>query len=244
VPTRPSEPFAEVDDLSRYFHRYKWGGPQDETASGKGSTLHYTAGLRDWLPGLLRRLGVHRFLDAPCGDFNWMRTVDLDGISYIGMDIVADLTGHLQQTYGSERRRFLTGDITRDPLPEADLMMCRDCLFHLPYAYDWQALENFARSGIPYLLTTSHLGRNRDIDQPGQWRQLNLMAPPFTFPPPLEQVDDWVDGHPRRIMGLWSREQVSEALAAREAPQRTHVPAAAPEPPSPSSLKRRRRPRA
>lgn len=208
----PARSCAPSDDLSQYFHKNKWGGPDAESLSGKGSTLRYTEQLRGWLPGLLRRLNVETLLDAPCGDFNWMKAVELGSTRYIGMDIVADLIADLEQAYASPERRFLVGDITRGDLPAADLMLCRDCLFHLPYEYDWRFLENFARSGIPHLLTTSHLGRNRDIERPGQWRQLNLMTAPFHLPPPLEQVDDWIEGHPRRIVGLWSAEQIQEVL--------------------------------
>ena len=30
-------------------------------------------------------------IDAGCRDFNWMRTVDLPSIEYIGVDVVSDL---------------------------------------------------------------------------------------------------------------------------------------------------------
>ena len=61
-----------------------------ESRSGRGSTLAYTKPLRRSLAKSLRRLNATVFLDAPCGDFNWMRHVELpDGTSYIGGDIVA-----------------------------------------------------------------------------------------------------------------------------------------------------------
>jgi hypothetical protein len=40
---------------------------------------------------VLHDLGAQSLLDAGCGDFNWMRTVDLPGIKYIGVDVVSDL---------------------------------------------------------------------------------------------------------------------------------------------------------
>ncbi len=200
------------DKLSTYFRKNKWGDESSETVSGSGSTLKYTENLRQKLPALLKKYDVKVFLDAPCGDFNWMKEVGLSDIQYIGMDIVPDLIIQNHSRYARVGRVFLAGDITRDALPMSDLMQCRDCLFHLPYKDIVRFLDNFARSTIPYLLTTTHLlTHNKDIERPGQWRQLNLKRPPFRFPEPLETIDDWIEGHPRRQMGLWTIEQVAEA---------------------------------
>jgi hypothetical protein len=34
---------------------------------------------------------VKSLLDIPCGDFHWMRRVNLQGLSYVGADIVREL---------------------------------------------------------------------------------------------------------------------------------------------------------
>lgn len=49
-----------------------WG--HAETVSGPGSSLENTATLRRALPSLVTRYGLKRVVDAPCGDFNWMKT--------------------------------------------------------------------------------------------------------------------------------------------------------------------------
>ena len=46
--------------------RRGWGS--DESGSGIGSELGATEALREYLPGLFKRLGVRKVLDAPCGD--------------------------------------------------------------------------------------------------------------------------------------------------------------------------------
>src|SRR5690349_12831924 len=71
-----------------------WGAA--ESISGLGSELDATAVLRAELPDLLRRLGVRRLLDAPCGDGGWIATADL-GVSVTGVDVVPDLIGALQR---------------------------------------------------------------------------------------------------------------------------------------------------
>jgi len=194
------------------FFKGQWGG--GESLSGKGSSIEYTEKLRAALPSLIERYKVDVFLDAPCGDFNWMRKVDLPNTRYIGMDLVPDLINDNRAKYASPKRQFLVGDITLTPLPAADLMMCRDCLFHLPYDFIYRFFANFLNSNIPLLLLTSNLiAHNKDIPIPGRWRQLNMTRPPFSMPPAIESIEDWIEGHPRRCMGLWVKAQVAEFLA-------------------------------
>ena len=185
-----------------------------ESRSGPGSTMAYTAGIRAALERIVveRRIGV--FLDAPCGDFHWMRAVPLPAATrYIGGDIVPDLVADLTRKYGDDRHAFQALDITRGPLPDADIWMCRDCFFHLSYADIARALQNFAAANIPLLLLTSHIpppdGRyeNHDIVT-GDARPIDLRAEPFGFPEPVERFDDWVAPFSPREMGLWTREQV------------------------------------
>ena len=71
------------------YARNSWGS--NESVSGPGSELGFTSGLQVELAKMLRELGVQSLADAPCGDFNWMRCVDLAGIRYLGVDIVAEL---------------------------------------------------------------------------------------------------------------------------------------------------------
>jgi len=47
-----------------------------ESRSGTGSSLEQTAQLRRELPRLIAETGVRRFLDAPCGDCNWIAELD------------------------------------------------------------------------------------------------------------------------------------------------------------------------
>ena len=196
----------------------------EESASGLGSTLKYTEKLRQQLPGLFREHKIRKVFDAPCGDFNWMRLVVRDtDIDYVGGDIVQPLIQALNRQYGSSRIRFVHIDLTQGTFPAADLMICRDCLFHLSFRDTRAVLANFVRSGIPYLLTTSHVNTDgfHNVDIPtGGFRRIDLYAAPYHFPRGvLSTVDDWVEPDPPRQMGLWSREQVEQALSRWRLPQ-------------------------
>jgi hypothetical protein len=98
-------------------------------------------------------------------------------------------------------------------LPQADLMLCRDCLIHLSEETIFLALANIIRSGIKYLLITTHPhGQNRSI-RTGDWFPINLCAPPYNFPPPLRTIDDWVPPFDRRQLGRWEIESLRRVLS-------------------------------
>jgi len=179
--------------------------------SGEGSNLDRTAVLRAKLPALLARHDVRSILDAPCGDFYWMKEVPLGDIDYTGADIVPEIIERDVEWYAGPRRRFVVCDLVSDPLPTADLILCRDCLVHLPYAETRRAIDNFRRSGAVWLLTTTFTGdrENRDIEI-GDWRPISLERPPYGFPPPLDvineesdEVDEALGAFPDKSLGLW-----------------------------------------
>lgn len=169
--------------FERIYSTNLWSDP--ESRSGIGSGLDSTRVLRAELPKALRRLETRVLLDVPCGDFTWIKHVDLNGIEYIGGDIVPSIVEENQRLHASESRRFALVDLTRDELPYADVLLCRDCLVHLSYANIRAVLANIARSKIRNVLMTSFPGRggNRDV-QDGDWRTLDFQSPPFSFPEP------------------------------------------------------------
>jgi hypothetical protein len=201
----PREVFSEI------FRRNIWG--YQETASGGGSTLHYTKSLRESLPGLIGDLEIGTMLDLPCGDFHWMSEVTLPVTHYIGGDIVPGLIATTQNRYGRPAREFRTIDLCNDVLPQADLLLCRDCFMHLSEEMIFLSLANIIRSDIKYLLTSTYPdGRNRTI-RIGDWFPINLCAPPYNLPPPLRTIDDWVPPFDRRQLGLWEIESLRRVLS-------------------------------
>jgi SAM-dependent methyltransferase len=170
----------------RFSEIYKdnaWGDP--ETVSGGGSRLDRTAEVREILPVLLKTLKVKTLLDAGCGDWNWMSTLDLGAIEIQACDIVPQMMTRNARKYALSNVIFTCKDITTSPLPRVDLILCRTVLFHLSFANVRKALENFKASGSKYLLATTHPNQavNEDI-QDGNWRRLNLQAAPFNLPEP------------------------------------------------------------
>ena len=48
-------------------------------------------------------------------------------------------------------------DLTKDALPNCDLIRVRDCFIHLSFESIFAALRNITQSKIRYLLTTHHV---------------------------------------------------------------------------------------
>jgi SAM-dependent methyltransferase len=177
-----------------------------ESSSGPGSRREHTQRLRIELPRLLSRLGIRRLLDIGCGDFNWMRETQLGVDLYIGVDVVFDVVLANRLRYGSARRRFLLRDITRDPLPRADLVLCRDVLIHFPNDDLVTALQAIIASGSRYLLAGTYTGRaqNKPIVL-GDWRPVNLQLAPLSLPPPIEALVETPaeEGYDDKRLALW-----------------------------------------
>lgn len=181
--------------FARIYESRAWRG--SESLSGAGSSLAATVEIRRRLPEIIDRYGVRHLLDAPCGDFHWMQKVvrTRPTLHYTGGDIVTKLIADNRRRFGTGRVRFEPLDITADPLPAADLMMVRDCLFHLSHADIGRFLANLARSEIELLLTTTNVIEgetivNRDIES-GDFRPIDLFAQPLGFPRScLESFED------------------------------------------------------
>lgn len=190
------------------YRTNRWGS--DETRSGTGSERARTRGIAAELGVLIRDLGIRSVLDIPCGDFNWMQDVSLDGVRYSGYDIVADLiTGNLAR-HGGPGRSFRVLDFTADPVPKADLgadlILCRDALVHLSYQHIFAALKHFHDSGSKYLLTTTFASTQENVDiGPGWWRPINMQRSPFNLPEPLRMLADGEsdDFYADKVLALW-----------------------------------------
>ena len=154
----------------------------------------------------MKRYNIKSILDLPCGDFNWMKQINLNGIKYHGADIVEPLIMENKKLY--QKYEFSVINLVKDTLPKVDLIFCRDCLFHLPNNLIREALKNIKKSGSKYLLTTTYSWKhlpNMDC-KVGQWRRLNLELEPFSLPAPIELI---VEGTYRdKSMGLWLIENI------------------------------------
>ncbi len=204
------ESLADLN-LAQRFRRIHdtnmWGAAA--SASGLGSEIDATIVLRTELPRLFKKLGMTSLLDAPCGDAGWINKVDL-GVRIVGVDIVPALIASLQAraAAGEIKGEYHLADITLDPLPRCDAILCRDALVHLSFANIERAVANFKASGAVWLIATTFPDWQTNGDcEDGDWRALNFALKPFSWGPPVELINEncteagggWRD----KSLGVW-----------------------------------------
>ena len=220
----------EISNLTKLFteiHKNgNWKKTQNESDSGDGSTLKETECIRKQLESLLISLNITSLLDASCGDFNWMRFVNLpQNCNYVGCNIVDDVVQKNMTTYGNDKRKFIKLNICQDYIPNVDLIFCRDCLVHLSLENTRIALQKFHSSGSKYLLTTTFPNRTHNSTDAyvgsqshglDGWQPLNLQIEPFNLPPPLilinEECTESNGAYSDKSLGLWKLDDIADSL--------------------------------
>ena len=175
--TKTSEIFTQI-----YKTNY-WN--DTESKSGTGSSLKSTENIRKELPLLLKEFKINSLLDIPCGDFFWLKKIidDLD-INYLGGDIVEDIIGN-NKKFENHKIKFKRIDLLNDSLPDTDLILCRDCLFHFSYEDINKTFNNLKKTNFRYLLITNHDLENKNIDNKniltGSFRFIDFHKKPYNF---------------------------------------------------------------
>lgn len=202
---------ATIEERFEFIYRRNYWGNK-ETVSGAGSTIAATEATRRALERFIRENRIHSMLDAPCGDWNWMKHVRFHSkFRYYGADIVGPLINELRDRFEDKHRHFFTTNIIQDPFfDDVDLWLCRDTLFHLSFSDIRRVLLNFCRSNIPMALITHHPGADnlQDIDT-GYFRPVCLTAPPFRLPMPMLEIKEQGE----RVLGLWTRELINASIS-------------------------------
>lgn len=160
-----------------------WGRDGNQVGySGPGSTVEATLQYRLMLSKFIELLGIQTVVDAGCGDWTFSRNIDWGRVMttgwYIGYD-ASEIAIEKAKRYEWQSRHFEVRDIT-EPLPQADLLLCKDVLQHLPNAMVIDFIRNnLVRGKYKWAIITNDKGsENRDIVV-GDHRPLDLSLPPF-----------------------------------------------------------------
>lgn len=201
------------DRFTIIYQEELWKG--SESVSGYGSGLTYTENLRKMIVEIVNSFKIGSILDLACGDFNWMRyVVDKIPAYYLGVDIVDSMIEKNRLNYETDKVKFTTLDVVNDEIPSADLVICRDVLFHLPNEDILRIINKVVKSSSKYLLITNHIAEetesfeNIDIST-GDFRRIDLFRPPFNLPKSfILSIGDWLYPDPPRNMILFEVEQL------------------------------------
>lgn len=205
-----------MDDIEKIFsaenHSYARIDIDNFSVCGCGSQMdNSTKNIREELYNFLKKHSIRNIADIPCGDFFWMRHICLHEIGYVGGDIITGQIEKLKKNFPD--KKFKRIDLRIDPLPEVDLLFCRDCLFHLSNFDKKKVFENFLNSQIPFLLMSNHPGSYNNLEiKTGDFSHINWQLDPWNFEPPLDVLYDSNEGYDTKEMQLYSKNQILKFL--------------------------------
>jgi len=196
-----SRRFEKIYELGVWIH-----SKDQVAASGVGSELEATVGLRSSLTGLLSDLKVQTLVDVGCGDWTWMSKVELP-CTYLGLDIVENVVERNRAAYSKPGIDFHRLDAVAEPIPDCNAVLCREVIFHLSFTDGLSLIKNIKRHAEWLIITTdTTIWFNSDIPS-GDFRMLNLQYRPFHFPKPEREIcdDSVADG---RKLSVWRTESL------------------------------------
>ncbi len=195
---------SAADIFTRIYRSNGW--KSSESRSGPGSCVHRTLNIRTEIPQIVEELNIRSFIDAPCGDFNWIKLIVDQIPNYRGMDIVHDVVKRNKALYPEVS--FQVGNVVTDLL-ECDLLLCRDCLFHFTQTDVMKTINNIKRGKVRYLLTTDFENPtyvNKKLST-GQFAPIRLQSKPYNFPAPLRKIKE---DSPHKYLSLWRVEDLPQ----------------------------------
>jgi SAM-dependent methyltransferase len=151
--------------------------------SGEGALPKYAKPYKEFLEQFIRDRRIKSVVDYGCGDWQFSRLINWDGIQYLGLDLVDSLIEHHKRVYQTDNITFLALEETPTLLPDADLIILKDILQH----WSNQSITSFMPKIVKYkfaLITNCVNLRgetaNRDILD-GYFRPLDLRERPFSY---------------------------------------------------------------
>ena len=134
----------------------------NESVSGYGSELKNTINIEKEIINIVKKYQIKSILDAPCGDFNWVKNVLDKNLSYIGGAIV-------QEIIDNNIRKFKSIKLFFENFKKSKI--------------NYLLLTSYK------LKDTNKEIDNLDIPD-GEYREIDLTRPPFLLPKPLHEILD------------------------------------------------------
>ena len=179
------------------------------------SSVEYTQKLRDDLDILFKKYSIVSMFDAGCNDCTWASRLD-KSIDYRGGDISLAMIS--QVWFKHPDLDVTVHDATTDAFPLVDLLFVRDVAIHLCQHDKWLLLNNWVRSGIPWILITQDpdVEENKDIVYDTELNKfplavVNWHLDPWNFPEPTDRIYEML-GNNGRNMSLWHVDQLRDII--------------------------------
>lgn len=142
------------DVFTKIYTNNEWGGEVGTFCSGSGSQTVVAQKYCEMVKEFVNQHEVKTILDLGCGDFNVGKNCQIQGVKYIGIDIVHLLIDRNINEFGSNNIEFRCLNIIEDELPEADLVLVRQVLQHLSNDQILKILKKLKM--YPFVLVSEH----------------------------------------------------------------------------------------
>lgn len=150
--------------------------------SGPGSQPKNIRPYVEYLTNLITTAPIRSILDIGCGDWAFMKTVDLHNASYLGIDLVESVILNNLRLYGSDTVKFMVNSAI-DYIPENhDMIVIKDVMQHLSYKNCHRILSNITGKFRYLMITNDFTETNTDCEN-GEWRPVNVSLAPFNLIP-------------------------------------------------------------
>ncbi len=179
----PENFFPERENLigvfTKIYSENVWG---ENHSSGGGSSVEAASPYMDFLQKFLKEYHITSVIDFGCGDWQFSRYINWDGIDYLGVDLVDSVITADITLFQRENIKFIVSDLIKTgfkDLPNADLFIAKDVFQHLSNKNVKEILKGISSKEIKYaLITNDYSDFNIDISN-GDTRPLNLLEEPF-----------------------------------------------------------------
>ena len=174
--------------FNNIYKKRLWGTDERGNAiCTPGSSLENASPFIDYIEEFLEQTpDVQSILDVGCGDWALGRNINWGNREYLGVDVIRSLVFKNQAQFGNEHIRFAYLDAAIDPLPSADLLICKDVWIHLPNDMILPFLNKMKKFKYCILINEFNaprsLGCNGNILL-GDTRPIDVTADPFFLKP-------------------------------------------------------------
>jgi SAM-dependent methyltransferase len=142
------------DVFTNIYESNQWGGQKGEYFSGTGSDEYNACLYSEVVKKFIKDKNIKKVLDLGCGDFTVGSKLQVEGVEYLGIDIVKKLVEKNRQEYGNTNVQFKCLDIISDELPDSEMCLIRQVLQHLSNGQISSILEKAKK--YKYILITEH----------------------------------------------------------------------------------------
>lgn len=160
----------------------------EQSLCGSGSWKEQARDAQEFIQEKIIEHQYESILDLGCGDWNWMEEIDFKGAKYLGVDADAEMIYNNSVKYAFNEISFRCADIFKMDIPEVDLVICRDVLFHVRPELAVCLINKLKQRSRLHFISTS-FNREKKNQEPRKYckiedwfyYRINLLTEPFNL---------------------------------------------------------------